>query len=270
RHVRAAGRGQAMTTTGQQGWVSTGLNGNGSNADTPSAFQVVVAPPTPGAPSDALTTVYRVWQNRGNVGLIPESSADSGETYGSLASAGISTNEVAGLAPVLAVNPKKVDVNGQFYDELLFGTSRVYLTRTSSNVWDVISPVLSNTGFVSALAFAPSASGVYYAGTDDGKVFYQKPGLNWPQRSTGLPSGVKINGIMVDPNNADVAYVMLGGKTGIAHVFKTTNAGQSWTALGGSGTAKLPDVSAYSMVIDKRALPGAPNGLIYVGTDVGV
>src|SRR5207344_642788 len=119
--------------------------------------------------------------------------------------AGINTNDAAALSPGFAINPNKVVVNGVAVDELLFGTQRVYLTRTSTNVWDVISPVLTQTGFITALAFAPSNPGVYYAGTTNGMVFVQTPGANWPNSSTGLPgnpgsaTAPRINNIVVDP-----------------------------------------------------------------------
>src|SRR5262249_47488280 len=78
-------------------------------------------------------------------------------------------------------------------------------------------------------------------------------------------TGATINGLTVDPRDIMTAYAMTAG-TQNDHVFKTTNAGVSWTSV----SATLPHVVAYSMAIDPRPSPGAPNGKLYVGTDVGV
>jgi hypothetical protein len=58
---------------------------------------------------------------------------------------------------------------------------------------------------------------------------------------------------------------MVGGGSG-GHVFRTTDGGRTWADVSGG----LPNFAAYSMVIDPRALPGFPNGKLYVGTQVGV
>ena len=48
----------------------------------------------------------------------------------------------------------------------------------------------------------------------------------------------------------------------VGHVFKTTNAGQTWSAV--CSSQNLPDAPADALVMDSQA------GVIYVGTDVGV
>jgi len=58
---------------------------------------------------------------------------------------------------------------------------------------------------------------------------------------------------------------MVGG-IGIDHVFMTSNGGQTWTDIG----AGLPDVPAFSMAIDPTSVPGALQGRLYLGTQVGV
>src|SRR5207244_11541211 len=49
-----------------------------------------------------------------------------------------------------------------------------------------------------------------------------------------------------------------------SHVWKTTNAGVSWIDF----TANLPDAPVNSIVIDAGS--SLVNGMVYVGTDVGV
>jgi photosystem II stability/assembly factor-like uncharacterized protein len=69
-----------------------------------------------------------------------------------------------------------------------------------------------------------------------------------------------VTDIHVNPNNSRVAYATLGG-FGSGHVFRTTNAGLSWTDI----TANLPDVPHQAVCID----PLYPQN-IYVGNDLGV
>src|SRR5205823_1772645 len=156
------------------------------------------------------------------------------------------TNNPTRFFPAFAAKTNKLFESGQYQDELLFGTNRVYVTRTSTSVWDPLTPNPLSTrgGLVSAVAIAPQSDiqGVYYAGTDKGEVFvtlnHGADGM--PERDSGLPvgvSGVVVNGITVNPRNKTTAapnpeltaYAMLGG-TGVAgHVWRTTNGGQTWT-----------------------------------------
>jgi len=78
-----------------------------------------------------------------------------------------------------------------------------------------------------------------------------------------------VSSIAIDPsdNTGQTAYVTIMGfigAPGFSHVFKTTNAGQSWTDF----SAGLPDAPANSIVVDPGPTP--ENGTVYVGTDVGV
>ena len=75
------------------------------------------------------------------------------------------------------------------------------------------------------------------------------------------PQRYTISSVAIDPSDTSglTAYVGIMG-FGIAHVFKTTNAGASWTNWTGSG---LPDAPVNSLLVD-----GAFH-LIYAGTDIG-
>jgi hypothetical protein len=71
---------------------------------------------------------------------------------------------------------------------------------------------------------------------------------------------------VVDPTNANVAYVAFGGYGVPAgeHIWKTTNlagGAGTWVAAGNG----IPDVPVNTLVID----PGNTN-IIYAGTDIGV
>jgi autotransporter-associated beta strand protein len=104
--------------------------------------------------------------------------------------------------------------------------------------------------------------------TSTARLFVTKDhGNNWVQRNNGLPPLSVSSTIVVDPRNRDTAYILepaptdsvaLGNIQG--RIYKTTDAGQNWTAIGNS----LPDVPTWSLVVDPRT------GNLYVGNDVGV
>jgi hypothetical protein len=276
-YISTANSGTAETTDGGTTWATIGLTGptvpGVGNLGIPSSLQIITAPNAPGA-TDAVTTLYRTWQYNGDSeSIIPEVSDDGGQTFSTTASAGISSQDTAGLAPVLAVNSTQVEVNGAYYDQLLFGDDKVYLTSTGGNVWDAISGVLSSTGNVSALAFSPTA-GEYLAGTSDGKVFIKTPTGSAFTSITGNLSGLitgsfGINGITVDPTNPATVYVMVEVANGESSVYRTTNVlapSVSWTAV----TGGLPKVTSYTLVINTQPSSAAPNGQYYLGTQVGV
>jgi autotransporter-associated beta strand protein len=92
-------------------------------------------------------------------------------------------------------------------------------------------------------------------------------GLTWtPLSGPGnrdLPGGLgNISDVEVDPTNRDVVYASRNVFTGGAgrQVFKTTDAGQTWTDI----TSTLPDVPVWKLVLDPRS------GDLYAGTDRGV
>ncbi|MBZ5719455.1 MAG: glycoside hydrolase [Acidobacteriia bacterium] len=86
----------------------------------------------------------------------------------------------------------------------------------------------------------------------------------WTDRTGGInPFGYPISGVAIDTSDASgsTAYVtVMGFHT--SHVWKTINAGVSWTDF----TGNLPDNPANAIVIDSTTSPST----IHVGTDVGV
>jgi hypothetical protein len=261
--------GGAGVQGGSPTWVDQGLLGphvTSGPLDFPTAGLVRVAPPSPTSPPDSQATLFRIWQFAAPNSQRPEISTDSGASFQAMTDAGILvTNNTAGFFPAFAVNPTPVFDSGLFQSEIMLGTNRVYLTRTSSNSWDPISPILSTKGgLVSALSFTPQ-SGVYYAGTNLGEVFFTaNAGADlWPERDAGLPHA-PISSITVDPTNSQVAYVTFNG--GVAAVWMTTNAGRTWRSISNG----LPSVGGHDLAIDTNPGLGAPQGKLYVALDTGV
>jgi hypothetical protein len=229
------------------------------------------ATPNPNAGPDTPTTLYRVWKYDDTGVLRPELSTDNGQTW-TVANQISITGSEAGFFPVLEINPRKISSGSAFFDEVLFATNRVYQTRTSGQVWDVISPVLTTNGTITAVGIAPvSTNGFYYVGTSDGQLFVAPTGGglgigDWLNRSTGLPIGRPITGITVAANNPNVAFVTVGDALRGGRIYRTNNAGQTWINV----TNNLPVGNVHDILLDNRPGLNAPAGKVYAATDAGV
>ena len=145
---------------------------------------------------------------------------------------------------------------------LYFGTYRLYISTNRGVSWTAPGGVtdLTNGGTLSAIGVAKSNTNTIYTGASDGRLMVSTDGgVNWTDRTAGLPTRF-IKSIIVNPTNANTAYVTLSGYLS-GHVYKTTNAGVAWTNISGN----LPDIPTNTLMID----PNTPTTL-YVGTDVGV
>jgi hypothetical protein len=73
-----------------------------------------------------------------------------------------------------------------------------------------------------------------------------------------------ITSIAVDPFNRDRVYITYGGTN--PHVYRSTDAGATWTACNGTDPSmRLPDIALYDVVIDTEN----PD-VLYVASDIGV
>ena len=87
---------------------------------------------------------------------------------------------------------------------------------------------------------------------------------NWATGGSVLADR-RVTSITVNPSNHLVAYATFKAP-GSNGVFRTVDGGATWTSI----SANLPQVPAYSLVVDPRTSKAAPRGRIYVGTEVGV
>jgi hypothetical protein len=178
--------------------------------------------------------------------------------------------------------------------EMLVGTCRVWRISTSgtaplplSNDFDTLGTGACTGGEVN-LVNAMAAGGpkdirnnstVVYAVTDGyGPVSGLPGGEVWVTTNAGVslmanvtqnvnPNGYAISTVAMDQSDASgkTAYVgIMGFSTPsypTSHVWKTANAGTSWTDWTGTG---LPDIPVNALLVDSQL------GQIYAGTDVGV
>jgi len=196
-------------------------------------------------------------------------SINGGDSFSSFQT-GIASERSEFIAPI-AMDPSDP---GRLY----FGTFRIYQLLNGTLPWHAISPDLTGCtacGGLKNMTVAPSdpntvyVGGTYNLSVTTGRVQVTRnaldPSPTWGLRSTGLPVRA-VFAFAVTPDDAATAYVAMGGFSGfdgdtLGHVFKTTDAGGSWTDISGD----FPNIPATDIVID----PNDPNTL-YVGTDVGV
>jgi hypothetical protein len=145
-------------------------------------------------------------------------------------------------------------------DRIYVGTlKRLFRSPNGGNSWNAISPTI---GPLTAIAPAPSDSGVVYAGTSSGTVWVTADGgLGWTDTTAnGLP-GRYVTDLAVNPKDAAEAWATFSG-FGSGHVFHTDDYGATWTDISGY----LPDAPVHAIAIDERRSPPT----VFAGTDVGV
>lgn len=175
---------------------------------------------------------------------------------------------------------------------LYYGSQFVLKSTDKGNSWEKISPdlttndpekqkqlttgglTLDNTGaenFTTILTIEPSSvkQGVIWVGTDDGQVQLTKDGgQNWTNLTVninGMPKGAWIPQISASKTNADEAFVVVNDyrrNNWKPYLFKTTNAGKSWTNL-------VNEDQIWGYCLSLAQDPIEPK-LLFLGTESGL
>jgi hypothetical protein len=181
-------------------------------------------------------------------------------------------------------------------NELILGTCRIWRGASTGGNFSLLGPDFETGGTgacggneinlvrsiaAGGLKDSNGYSQVIYAGTNgEGPLISTTPigghvwvstnadggPLTWNDVTQAInPQGFPISGIALDSADAlgNTAYVTIMGFH-TSHVWKTTNAGASWTDF----TGNLPDAPANALVVDSGS--SLSNAMVYVGTDVGV
>jgi len=154
---------------------------------------------------------------------------------------------------------------------VLCASQRVYRSTDNGLSYAPISGDLSTNppaeltyGSVTTLDISPLDSRIYFAGTDDGKVWRTvDSGLTWTDITAGLPLRW-VTRVAADPWDAQGVYVTLSGfglDEHLAHVFRSGDRGTTWTSI----ASNLPDAPANDLVPDPSDAQ-----TLYLATDVGV
>jgi photosystem II stability/assembly factor-like uncharacterized protein len=117
-----------------------------------------------------------------------------------------------------------------------------------------------------ALAESPKQKGMIWAGTDDGLVHVTTDdGQHWANVSPKAPEWSTIDLIEPSPHDANTAYVAIDRHKLDdlkPYIFKTTDAGKTWSAIA-TGIPEGANVHAVREDPKRR-------GLLYAGTELGV
>ncbi len=175
-------------------------------------------------------------------------------------------------ATVAFIAPTVLAADG---NSIYLGTSNMLqcdLTTTPLKL-KTVSPALT-TDYINAIGIAPSDKTRVYTGGVDGEIYMTSNATagdssTWTRIDTSaLPSSTVIGAVSVNPSNEN--DVLVGYQnTGTLHLYQCLNptaASPTWTAVGGTGDASLPDQPVHSILRD----PYSPTTTWYVGTAVGV
>jgi len=211
-------------------------------------FQCLVDPVNP-------SLIFAEWQN---------CCDHTGLRRGGAAPGGFNSGDRYNWMTPIAMDPNNHNV-------LLVGSHRVYRSTDNGFNYSPISGDLTRNipsqltfSTISTLAISPVTPGVYYAGTDDGRVWRTlNGGSTWSEITAGLPIRY-VTRVTADPFVEGVVYVTLSGfgqDEHLAHVYRSVDDGNTWAPISGN----LPDAPVNDLIVD----PSDANTLI-VATDVGV
>ena len=159
----------------------------------------------------------------------------------------------------LFIAPFMLDPNQ--HDRLWLGGG-LTLMRRDRNYVDVTTKL---DGHVTALDVAPGNSNRVLAGTESGTIYRNDAALSATRTTvwkSAKPRDGWVSSLTFDPANTNIAYATYANFGGGAHVWKTTDAGATWTPLDGAGIGALPDIPAHNLVLG--------TGSMYLGTDLGI
>lgn len=128
---------------------------------------------------------------------------------------------------------------------------------------------MSTFNTITSIAESPKDQNILYVGTDDGLIqVTQDGGKNWRKIEVGslpgVPATAYVNDIKADLFDAQAAYVALDNhKHGDfkPYLFKTTDAGKSWTNIGSS----LPERHLVWRLVQDHV----KKNLLFIGTEFG-
>jgi photosystem II stability/assembly factor-like uncharacterized protein len=123
-------------------------------------------------------------------------------------------------------------------------------------------------GNASALAESPKKEGLIYVGTDDGLIqITEDGGKNWRkvEKLPDVPELADVSRIVASNTDANTAYVAFENRQNAdfkPYLFKTTDAGRTWTAI----KSNLPANHPVWAIAEDHVNPN----LLFVGTEFGL
>ena len=196
-------------------------------------------------------------------GLSITRSQDGGATFVS-ATSGI--NNDPGFAFIAPFH-----MNARDPRQLLTGGWYIWRTLNQADSWQRASAITPGQGSVSAIGVSPVDPNRAVVGMSDGYLLFTHT-LQSANQTTSWASSRPRTGfassIHWDPLNADLVYATYATFNNAAnqfHVYRSADAGRTWTGLDGSGATGIPDLPVHSILVDPTNTQR-----LYVGTDAGV
>ena len=162
---------------------------------------------------------------------------------------------------VLFIAPFMLDPNQ--HDRLWAGGGTVLQHFEPSKGY--VSATNALDGHVTAVDVARGNSNRVLAGTEAGTIYRSDAALATNSKTSWnstRPREGWVSSLTFDPSNGNIAYATYATFGGGAHVWKTTDAGATWTPLDGAGDSGLPDIPVHTIAVGTTAL--------YLGTDLGI
>jgi hypothetical protein len=188
-------------------------------------------------------------------------STNGGTSFGSITS-GIVNAGSAQFYPPLALDPAsgshRVFLGTNVVNVLADGTA-------ASPVWAQYGAALPSSSSIRAIGIGPASPNTLYVSSNAGAVYVTTDGgATWSTRTP--PGGGTFQDFAVDPTDSNVAYVVSPTFSGAARVWRTANAGVTWTNI----TGNLPNVPAWALQFDPSPTAGPADDTLYLGNDRGV
>lgn len=142
----------------------------------------------------------------------------------------------------------------------------------SDNQGTTFTATLSGALYISAVAVAPSNSNNIVVGDQYGNIYTTSTALSSTPATGWTSSKPRVGWVSAiafhptDPNIVFAAYSTFDANPGDNHMYKSVDAGRSWTGIDSAGsTTGLPDLPINSILIDPL------NPLtVYLGSDMGI
>lgn len=153
--------------------------------------------------------------------------------------------------------PFKIDPSNA--SRIVIGYDLIYASNDRGVNWTAISGTLGSGGNVEQLTIAKSNPERIYVTRGTTMFVKNIADNNWITKAT--PATSTISDIEVDPLDSETVYITNPGYTGGKKVFKSTDAGTTWTNISGS----LPNIAVVSIELYHSQAGG-----MFVGTNMGV
>lgn len=240
---RGRGLWRGAEAAGRNGWEKLG------NGDVRS---VLINPVNP----DILYTIAPMVNNASQAML--RKSTDGGLTFTSVRLWMSDFHSLTSPGAPLLLDPSDPQ-------RLWLGTALVW--RSDKSGTDFVPVGGTFNGGPTAITVAPTDSNRALVGTNQGYIYRTQQALSSDRFlisvNTRLRDG-SISSLAFDPANEEIAYATCSAFGG-TQVWKSVDAGATWTGIDGSGTSGLPDVPINCLAVDP-----ASSARLFVGSDVGL